>query len=242
MPSPLEPPGRGDHGHLSGRVGALVCAITPAMLALTPVFAPFLSLRHRFIYHEDGSAATILAALLVNVVAGWLLFAVLFLAAELWPRLRAVLWTVFLAVLPRLLVRDYTAVMDQGVPPWLGHASSLSALVIVAAAALLWRYRRQRFLSALAMVQTLTLFLSLGWLITVAQLATYAVTTRGLNAPRPLHQAAHPAIAVAAHPRVIWVIFDELGFRPTFEGRPAGVRQPAFYALSAPAPHVTPAV
>lgn len=222
------------HKHpFSGPASALLYAVTPAMLVLTPIFAPFLSSRHRFIYHEDGSAATVLVAVLINLLAGWLLFAAAFLAAEAWPRWRPVLWTLFLASIPPLLIRDYTAVMAEGVPHWIGRPFTILSVVVIPAAALVWHYRRANFLSAMAALQTLTFFFSLAWLVTVAQLGMYAFTTRGLNAQRPLHRATSPVTPAQAHPRVVWIIFDELGYNPAFQGRPAGLLLPALDAMAA---------
>jgi hypothetical protein len=88
-----------------------------------------------------------------------------------------------------------------------------------------------------------------GWLLRVAEgallvLLPFALLTVGqgvwgaLSPERPPYKAKPPAPRLEAsvgRPRVVWVIFDELDYRDTFEVRPASVRLPEFDRLSSQA-------
>ncbi len=210
----------------------LLLALTPAMLCFTPICAPFLSLNHRFLYHQDGSASTVLLALLANIGVVWLGFAILFEVAERVSFLRVAIWSILALFLPWLLLRAYSALMYKTLPPGLVRGARLTAVLLLVVEALLWkRLVRPHFARILSAVQRLTLLSSVGWLITLAQLCSYAVTTGALNAPPTLHRSTM-AGAEAARPRIVWIILDELGYDPAFAHRLPGLQLPAFDALA----------
>ncbi len=227
--------------HAKRLLKIFLLALTPTMLSLTPTSAPFLSLNHRFFYHQDGSAQTVLLALLANIGAVWLAFAVLFGVAERLRWVRVVVWSTFTLFFPWLLLRTYGALMYKTLPPGVVRGARLTAVVLLLVEALVWRKLvRPHFARILTAVQTVTLFSSVGWLLTVGQLCLYVVTTRALDAPPALH---HPMMAAGtARPRIVLIILDELGYDPAFAHRLPGLRLPAFDALAAQSTQFTQAV
>ena len=235
-------------------------AVTPVMLCSTTVYAPFISLHHKFLYHCSGSPSTVLVALLLNLGAAYLLFVLLLFVANRFTLVRIIFWSVFVVLVPYLLLHDEAVLMDRAVPSLLGHGVLLLAVLALLAEVLLWRrVMAPRFDRALAGVQQLTAVISLAWLVTVGQLVYYAVAARGINQPQPLHSAVltaetsarggaskAPAVpdgrALGGKPRVIWIILDELGYDQVYGRRLPGLSLPAFDELAATAVNFTDAV
>lgn len=229
---------------------AWLLAITPVMLCSTTIYAPFISLKHKFLYHCIGSPATVLAALLVNLAAAYLLFVLLLKWTERSPRRGVVFWSCFIVLVPFLLLRDEAVLMDRGLPGWLSHGVLLLAFAALAAEVLLWRRGfSAQFERVCHAAQALTAVFSLAWLVTVGQLAYYAVATRGINHEQRLHSDAQTAASnapdgrsLSGKPRIIWIVLDELGYDQVYGRRLPGLELPAFDQLAAQAVNFTQAV
>ncbi len=210
------------------------------MVYLVPVFAPFISLQHRFFYHLSGSASKLTWALLLNLVFAWLVFVGVFALARRFRALEVAVWAIFLLSLPLVLIRDYAALMNWYVPPGLNKNVLYCCAGALILAVLLWRSLIGPHLPRiLDVLQTGTALFSLGWLVTIGQLVYYAVATHGMNNPRPLHEATSPlrkaldGRAIAGRPRVVWLILDELGYDEALGRRFPGLALPAFDGLAA---------
>ena len=232
---------------LDGLDRSWLLAITPAMLLLAPMIAPFISLRHKFFYHLEGSATAVLLAVLLNLLAAWLVLWVLLSLGRRHRWLRIAWWSLFLATLPWVLVHDYAVMMDRGLPAVLASGLILFCPLALLAEILLWRRVVLRSGRAFQVLRFVTALFGLGCLVTVGQLGFYAVATRGLNRPRPLHVwpatvAANPPDKAGVPARVVWIIFDELGDDPLFARRPAGLAMPAFDRLASQSTVFTDAI
>ncbi len=225
-------------------------AVTPAMLLLAPVYAPFISVRHKYFYHLEGSATTVLVAVLLNLFVTWLLFAALLWVANHVAPLRLAFWSIFVAVLPWLLAHHYSVLMDRGLPGKVNKALLLLCPLFLVAVAVSYRSfllsRSERIYDRLGGI---TALVSLSWMLTMGQLVYYAIAMRGINDPHPLHGAAgiqgslkQHAKAVGQHSRMIWIIFDELGYDQLYARRPAGLAMPNFDALAAQSTAFTAAI
>ena len=230
---------------MTGIRDARLLAVTPAMMLLVPTLAPFISLTHRFLYHQDGSVTVVLLALLANVLALWVVFVAVFSLAARVRWVAVVFWTAFLASLPLVLLRDWGSLMYQNVPGPVHRGAVLLACALPVFVVVGWQHLLRPHLNLiLSRLSALTGFFSLGWLVTLVQLASYAVMARHMNAQPALHR---PGALVAhqgepAHPRVIWIIMDELGYQPAFGDRFPGLQLPAFDALVAQSTSFTHAV
>ena len=222
-------------------------ALTPAMALMGPVFAPYLSLQHTFFYHLNGSPSEMLVACLLNIAFVWAVCAAVLWIADRVPRLRAVLWALFLSLLPLLVARDIAALLGSPLPgPVTAVLALLCPLGLVASVLLyrkLLRPQRERIYDRVCAVAALV---SLSWFLTLGQFCYYAVAMHGMNKPRSLHSSLPVNGAKwdteREHSRVIWIIFDELGYDQTFARRPKDLRLPAFDTLAAESTVFTDAV
>lgn len=210
---------------------------------MTPVLAPFISLHHRFLYHQDGSALTVLAALWLNLVAIWLVFVAILQLAKRARWLTILFWAMFVAILPFLLLRDWAALNYVATPPVVTRVAFLFAVLFLLMVVLLWRrLLSPKFPLILSRVTALVGFLSLGWLVTLGQLALYTVEARNLNREPTFHREIAPAsVALSTRPRVIWIIMDELGYEPAFVHRYPGLSLPGFDSFAAQSTQFTQA-
>ncbi len=220
-------------------------ALTPAMVFLTPTMTPFISLTHRFLYHQDGSAATVLLALLANLAVVWMVFLGVFRLAARAQWFAVPFWTLFLACLPAVLLRDWASLTYRTVPGWAHRGAVVIAVTFLVFTVAGWKSAVKPNLPViLSRLTALTGFISLGWLVTVLQLVSYTVLARRLDAEPVLHrqQASFSTTQGApVRPRVVWVIMDELGYKPAFADRFGGLRLPAFDALAAQSTNFTQA-
>ena len=204
------------------------------MLCMAPCLAPLTSTRHTFFYHQDGSASRILIAALLNVIWPWLLFVILFFIAERSNRARFLIWTTFLSLLPWALLRSY-AVFSGWQLSFL-----MSRIVLGTSLTLLFGYMlaRRRLAIHLPQLQNtatvILIFFSISWLPTLCQLAYYATQTRHLNTARPMATARPNShlLATTSHPRIVWILLDELAFDQVFEHRLPNLQLNAFDQLS----------
>jgi hypothetical protein len=136
-----------------------------------------------------------------------------------WPAIRWVL----VAVLPPMLFVRNLNVMPADIPNAVVFALTLAWIAIVVA--LVWRFRPFAVKIRKAGSVILTGFAVFAMVMT-AQIVRAALW-------RPGPQAfAHPiAAAPAARPRLVWVLFDELGYKQAFEARDPSLSLPNFDRL-----------
>jgi hypothetical protein len=169
-------------------------------------------------------------ALLINIF--WLA-AVIWLALRVWRRfqnrlLHFVLHMAFLGLLliPGDFVRnqifhipDYAMAMFFRRPVIMFCSVVLLALVV-------WQHRRVAKVAAVLVVIVSPLAL-----LTIAKVGFLLLGVMRLNQYDRAVTLPAPAPVSGEHPRVVWIIFDQTGYRVTFENRPAGVQLPEFDRL-----------
>jgi hypothetical protein len=136
-----------------------------------------------------------------------------------WPAIR---WVLVALLPPMLFVRNLN-VIPTDIPTGVVIALNLAWMAIVAL--LVWRFRKIAVNLRRAGSAILTGFAVFAVVMT-AQMVRAAMW-------RPGPQAyTHPiAAAPATKPRLVWVIFDELGYKQTFEERDASLSLPNFDRL-----------
>jgi hypothetical protein len=138
-----------------------------------------------------------------------------------WPAIR---WALVAILPPMLFVRNLN-VMPADIPNAVVIAVSVAWILIVVA--LVWRF------------EPLAIKLRKAGSVILTGFAVFAMvmTTQLVRATlwRPGPQAyAHPiAAAPSARPRLVWVLFDELGYKQTFEARDPSLSLPSFDRLRA---------
>ncbi len=89
-------------------------------------------------------------------------------------------------------------------------------------------------------------FFALSGVLILSQMVWFAAQAHDLNPPTRLHHAQPAAVAAAdpPHPRIIWILLDELSYQQVYERRYPGLELPAFDQLAAQSTnftHVVPA-
>jgi hypothetical protein len=233
------------------------------LLALT---GPLISPDHDLIYHLIGASSTIFLPILAYILVLWLLLtALLTIAArrrsphpstetstqpsdepsnEPSPppsRLRLLLWAILLLSLPWSLLHTWASFSGWPVPTLLDllcAAAILIPLILVAA-------RPRPCTRALDTVEPVLTplfgFFAFSGLLILTQMLAYAVQARDLNPPTRLHhrQPSATPVAAPAHPRIIWILLDELSYQQIYERRYPGLDLPAFDQLAAQSTNFT---
>ncbi|HUB51054.1 MAG TPA: sulfatase-like hydrolase/transferase [Terracidiphilus sp.] len=159
---------------------------------------------------------------LVDMLIVGLLFALLMAALRRSRRWPAIRWILVALLPPMLFVRNLN-VMPTDIPNSVVIALNLAWIVVVAI--LVWRFAR------LAVTVRKAGSVILSGSAVFAMVMTVQIGREMLWRPGP-QAYAHPiAAAPASKPRLVWVIFDELGYKQTFEARDPSLNLPDFDLL-----------
>ena len=208
------------------------------LLALT---GPLISTDHDMVYHLIGSASPIIIPIIVYVVAlSLLLTAVLFMARR--PgRLRIIIWSALFLALPSTLLHTYANFSSSNVPDWLSTLVAAVAFLTLVAIFMRWKKIQPTFEKIQPTAAIILGLFSFSGLLIFMQLTWCAVQTRDLNRAPTLHHIRSTA-SIAPHPRIVWIVFDELSYEQLYERRFPGLDLPAFDQLAAQSTVFTHAV
>ncbi len=202
-----------------------------ANLYLLDLTGPLIATDHDLIYHLIGSASSVIIPIIVYVIALSLLLTALLYLAERPGALRVIIWSAFILALPSILLHTIANFSGNEIPDWVTYLVAGLCLVTLIAIAFLWK----KFLPSFEKIQhvaaaTLGIFAFSGLLI-FAQLVWSCWQARNLNPAPTLHK---PQLASSpAHPRIIWLLLDELSYQQIYERRFPGLELPAFDQLAA---------
>lgn len=198
------------------------------LIALT---GPLISTGHDLIYHLTGSASAIFVPVMIYVVVLFLLLAGLLTIAERGGRLRVVLWSAAVLVLPWVLTEAISGFMGAVVPGWAKLLMGLTYVLGVAAIAWGWRRALPVFEAVQPVIATILGVFALFGLLIFVQLAWFGWQARNLNPSPLLH---HTQVATAPpQSRIVWIVLDELSYQQVYEQRFPGLELPAFDQLAA---------
>jgi hypothetical protein len=219
----------------------------PAVTALgatTIIFmvwlAPLASTLHEGVFHMPGSLTVIVAPLLIAFAAVWIFWWLLLALSRRSELANTLVWAVLIVVLIREMIEAWdvlkpTDKLWEEVKP-LSRLTNVSyvivALAILVAMPLLNRKRPGIVIGTKKLVMVILAFVALSGTITLAKVVSYAWLARNLNTPRPLRQPAATLTPPSKHPRVVWLLMDELSYRQLYEHRYFDLQMPAFDRLA----------
>ena len=202
-----------------------------ANLYLLDLTGPVISTQHDLIYHLIGSATAIIVPIIVYVVGLWLLLTALLFFAERSGALRVIIWSAILLALPSILLHAIANFSDTEIPDWVTYTVAPLCLIALIVISIFWKRFLPRFEAIQPAAATVLGLFALTGVLIFAQLIWNGWQARNLN-PAPM---LHPAQTASAspHPRVIWIVLDELSHQQVYERRFPGLELPAFDQLAA---------
>ena len=200
-----------------------------ANLYLLDLTGPLIEPRHDLVYHLVGSASPIVIPIIFYLVALFLLFATLFLIARRPGPFRVIIWSAFLLAIPSILLHTIAGFTSADIPDWLTYLVALGALLLWLIIAFRWKQVLPIFDKTQAIAATILGVFAFSGLIIFAQLIWCVSQTRNLN-PSP---ALHHSKATTTHPRIVWILLDELSYQQLYERRFPRLDLPAFDQLAA---------
>jgi len=205
-----------------------------ANLYLLDLTGPLISTEHDLVYHLVGSASSVILPIILYLITLSLLLTALLLLAERPGALRIIIWSAFLLALPSILLHTIANFSGSEVPDWLGYSVAGVCLFFLIAISVFWRQfvpRFERIQRSAAAVLGLFAFTGL---IIFAQLVWCGWQARNLNPPPKLHRTEVSRFSrTPHHPRIIWLLLDELSYQQLYEHRFPGLELPAFDRLAA---------
>lgn len=201
------------------------CFLDALFLAVSP--------RHDAVYHLVGSVWAVLLPLVFNV----LLLAAVFYAAMAcvrpFPRAARILYAALLSILPWVLVKNICFLRGHTFPHHQSVALLLGCCVCaLTLGALPWNWAHRAFEAAWATGRAF-LFIAGGVVaVTLLQILYFGFLARHLNADSSPAESVRVGVTAPAG-RVIWIVFDELGYEQVYGHRLTGLALPNFDRLAA---------
>ncbi len=196
---------------------------------------PHLSRYHPIVYHSFLPMRTVVWGVLIDLLVISLLAAWLFHLLERNPTgWRTVLWPFVAAALAASVATALTT-MHRGAIPWL-NADGAYGVVLVGSLLMRWT-RPLAFQRAVRTVSILLVLAGCSMVWMLPELLFQALRKQPSDAaarvrnPQRITNAS--SALIAAQPRIVWLIFDELSYDQTFEHRWPGLALPAFDRLQA---------
>jgi Sulfatase len=202
-----------------------------ANLYLLDLTGPLISTQHDLIYHLIGSASSIIVPIIGYVVALSLVVTALLFLAERPGPLRVIIWSALLLALPSILLHAIANFYDTEIPDWITYTVAPLCLVALTVISIFWRRFLPRFEAVQPAAATVLGLFAFSGVLIFAQLIWNGWQARNLNPAPALHHA--PTALASPHPRVIWIVLDELSHQQVYERRFPGLELPAFDRLAA---------
>ena len=211
------------------RIKDSLVALSLANLCFIKVGFDLLSERDRY-YNKLPVTTSMLLALVVNLFGFaalvWLVMQILRRCSNRWLHLTAHLLFLILLLLPLDFIRlKFFNATDYEVFQFLKQPSMVFCEVVLLAF-IFWQHRFAAKIAAgvIAILSPLAIFMMVKIALVCLGLSPLK---KCLDAPSP-----PPMLAVhSAQPRVVWIIFDEMDYRVTFEKPAAGFQFPEFDRL-----------
>jgi hypothetical protein len=216
------------------RFVSIASALGVTTLCCLWIVGPLVSPAHYTAYHWTGPARTLFIPAFLNFIAAWAIITTLILAAQGSDRRSVAIWAGIVILLPWAFLKNWSLLTDLYFPHWLSR--SLLGLSVAAFLVLMARWRpthqpiferAQRFA-----VSVLCSIAVCGALILI-ELVWFGWQARSLNAPHPLHRRTNLSQTLqATHPRIIWIVLDELSYQQIYGKRFQGLSLPEFDSLA----------
>ena len=212
--------------------GAATAAFALANLYLLSLIGPLVSPQHELVFHLPGSAESFFLPVIADVLLVFVVLTAALLLARRHQRLKLLLWSGLLLALPSGLIATIYGFENTTVPLWLGWPVALVALLAFLAFNLRPSIALPRFRRIQPRIALVLSFLALPELLLFTQLVWYGAQARNLNppfTPAPLHTAT--SSTPNTHPRILWILLDELSYDQIYGHRFPGLQLPNFDRL-----------
>jgi hypothetical protein len=204
------------------------------MLGLFSLVYKLVNPERRLTYHLHGSPLLLFAAAIVDISLLWLLWVGVFLVMEKSRAPRLIIWSCITLFLPWVLFKNWMIISGHPFPYWFGSVFFIAPILCSAAVFCFcrWSFRRTFVVLQKCSAGLLACAGMIGavWL---PQLAWISWQVYRANASSTLNDR-HETIASTTrpHPRIIWILFDELSYQQVYGHRFADVQMPAFDELA----------
>ncbi len=209
-----------------------VVAFGLTMLPMLPVIAPMIESTHNIIYHLDGPTYTLFSSVLLSIALLWTLLTGILMLARRPGKARLILWSALMFMLPWVLLKTYAILLQVRTPHRLSLLLFMAGITATVTLVVFWRPSFQRgFDRTQEFIATLLAFCAISGLLIVSHLCWNVWQARSINAAIPMHQ--YVAARSTPHPRIIWLVLDELSYQQLYEHRYPSLALPAFDRLAA---------
>lgn len=223
----------------------VILALGISTLCLLFLIGPLVSPSHDLVYHLYWPATPVFIAFGIDLCLLWLLTAVVLRLAERYRRVWLPVWLGIVLFLPWIVVKNVAMLQRWRIPHWIMSGSFLLILTVITGFLLLRRTAVEKvFLPVQSFASALLVFVGLAGLTILIQFGWCAWEARNLNPPFIETSRSVSSPASAQHPRVIWILLDELSYQQVYEQRFPGLSLPAFDQLAGQSvvfTHVVPA-
>lgn len=230
---------------MSKALRAVAAALGLTTVCMAWLVEPLVERTHNQVYHWEAGTWVLFGPVALYVAIVWAVAILLMLSAERPGRWRVAVWAGILVCLPWILVKNLQIVWPNVLPQRLHLPHFIFAAGAWALVVLLWRPSFSRRSDTIVEFgSTVLVFVGISGAVFLMRFTWYWWQARSLNDPLPLHQKRVVAAADLPHPRIIWIVLDELSYQQVYERRYPGLELPAFDALAADATvftHVQPA-
>jgi hypothetical protein len=223
---------------------SIASALGVTTLCCLWIVGPLVSPAHDSVYHWTGPASTLFIPALLNFTAAWTIITILMLAAQGSDRRSVAIWAGIVILLPWAFLKNWSLLTTLYFPHWLSRTLlglSVAAFMVVMA---LWRPTHQPiFERAHRFAVSVLCSIAICGALILIELAWFGWKARSLNAPHTLHRRTNlPQTLRATHPRIIWIVLDELSYQQIYGKRFQGLSLPEFDSLATQATVFTHAV
>ena len=209
-----------------------VVAFGLAMLPMLPVIAPLIEPSHSLIYHFDGPPSALFYPVMIGIGLLWVVLTGVLMFARKAGRARLIIWSTLMFMLPWILLKVSAILLGWPMPHRLSLLVFLAGIAATTIFLASWKPSFQRvFDHAQEFTAIMFAFCAFSGVLVVGHLCWSGWQTRFTNAAVPLHR--HAVAQSTPHPRVIWLILDELSYRQVYEHRSPSLQLPAFDRLAA---------
>jgi hypothetical protein len=208
-------------------------ALGMATICLVWIEEPLVSSRHEVVYHWSARPLSLFAPVVLDVLAAWLVLALLLFLARAPGRRRVAVWAGIVLFAPSIALKGLRLLQIVN-PPHLLTLAMLGAGVVAYVLVLsLWRPAFAGWFDRVVGLTSVVLgFVAVPGAVVLCQIVWFGWQARSLNTPLALHQPQMASTA-ATRPRILWIVLDELSFQQVYVHRFQGLQLPALDALAA---------
>jgi hypothetical protein len=216
------------------RFVSIASALGVTTLCCVWIVGPLVSPAHFTAYHWTGPASTLFIPAFLNFIAVWTIVTILLLAAHGSDRRSLAIWAGIVILLPWAVLKNWSLLTELYFPHWLSR--SLLGLSVAAFLLLMARWRPTHqpiFERAQRLAVSVLCSIAVCGALILIELVWFGWQARSLNAPLPLHRRTNSSQTLQlTHPRIIWIVLDELSYQQIYGKRFQGLRLPEFDSLA----------